>query len=92
MTDDTLRARAAIAPMADALGIRVEFPDDRAIMICDGQIIRIGGNSTWATIIEFVAYVFLTQYVRYCPSRVDFSAKVKFVISQGIKRYWTEDA
>lgn len=87
LSDDTSRAMKAIMPMADALGIKVYFPADRTIMVCNGQRIAIGENSTWATIMEFVGYVFLTRYVKGFPSRFGFSKKLEAAISAAVKRY-----
>lgn len=60
MTEDTKRALEAITPMAKQLGIEVAADDH--FLYCNGQAIGIGCNSTYATIKEFVGYVFATVY------------------------------
>ena len=60
MTEDTKRALKAITPMAEQLGIRVTADDK--FLYCNGQAIGIGCNSAYATIKEFIGYVFVTVY------------------------------
>jgi len=60
MTEDTKRALEAIAPMAKELNIKVTADD--SFLYCNGQAIGIGCNSAYATIKEFIGYVFATVY------------------------------
>lgn len=60
MTSDTKRALEIITPMAKALNIKVTADD--SFLYCNGQAIGIGCNSTYATIKEFIGYVFATVY------------------------------
>lgn len=60
MTEDTKQALEIIAPMAKELNIKVLA--DRNFLYCNGQAIGIGCNSTYATIMEFIGYVFATVY------------------------------
>ena len=56
MSEDTARALEVIEPMAKALNIHVRA--DRKFLYLNGQAIGIGCNSSYATIMEFVGYVF----------------------------------
>ena len=60
MTEDTKRALEAIAPMAKELHIQVDA--DKSFLYCNEQAIGIGCNSAYATIKEFIGYVFATVY------------------------------
>ena len=60
MTEDTKRALEVIAPMAKELHIQVDA--DNSFLYCNGQAIGIGCNSAYATIKEFIGYVFATVY------------------------------
>ena len=60
MTSDTKQALEIITPMAKALNIKVTADD--SFLYCNGQAIGIGCNSTYATIKEFVGFVFATVY------------------------------
>lgn len=60
MTEDTKRALEVITPMAKELHIQVDA--DNSFLYCNGQAIGIGCNSTYATIKEFIGYVFATVY------------------------------
>ena len=60
MTEDTKRAIESIEPIAKELGIKVTADD--SFLYCNGQAIGIGCNSAYATIKEFIGYVFATVY------------------------------
>lgn len=60
MTEDTKRAIEAIEPIAKELNIKVTADD--SFLYCNGQAIGIGCNSAYATIKEFIGYVFATVY------------------------------
>lgn len=42
--------------------LSIEVTADDTFLYCDGQAIGIGCNSTYATIKEFIGYVFATVY------------------------------
>lgn len=54
MTEDTRKAMAMIKPIARELGIKVQA--DEQFLYCNCQAIGIAGNSTYATLTEFIAY------------------------------------
>ena len=60
MTEDTKQAIEAIEPIAKELNIKVTADD--SFLYCNGQAIGIGCNSAYATIKEFIGYVFATVY------------------------------
>lgn len=60
MTEDTKRALEAIKPLADELGITLDADDK--ILYVDNIGIGIACNSTWATLMEFIGYLFLNEY------------------------------
>lgn len=60
MTEDTKRALEAIKPLADELGITLDADDK--ILYVDNIGIGIAYNSTWATLMEFIGYLFLNEY------------------------------
>ena len=63
MTEDTRRALEIIAPMAKELNIEVKTQGSYGnYLVCNGQYIGIADNSTFATIMEFIGYVFATVY------------------------------
>ena len=63
MTEDTRRALEIIAPMAKELDIEVKTQGSYGnYLVCNGQYIGIADNSTFATIMEFIGYVFATVY------------------------------
>ena len=60
MTEDTKRALEIIKPLADELNISVDA--DRSLLYMNGQAIGIGCNSTLATVMEALGYIFLEKY------------------------------
>ena len=86
MTPDTKRAINAIKPLCDALRIEIEADNKRLYM--DGQAIGISSNSTWATLMEAIGYIFLECYEREFRKGTIDQRRIK----DNIKRYWlTED-
>lgn len=84
MTEDTKRALEVIAPMAKELHIQVDA--DNSFLYCNGQAIGIGCNSTYATIMEFIGYVFATVYKK---EAFDMRGeKVPPTVMTRVKRYW----
>lgn len=61
MTDDTRRALEVIEPIAEILGIS-EVRADNKFLYIDGHAIGISGNSTYATVMEFIGVC----TIRYC--------------------------
>ncbi len=59
-TEDTKRALAIIQPLAKELRLNVSADGD--FLYVDGQGIGISCNSTYATVMEFVGFVFLNEY------------------------------
>ena len=60
MTEDTKRALEVIKPLADELEIPVSADDD--ILYVGNVGIAITWNSTRATLMEFIGYVFLMRF------------------------------
>jgi len=82
MTPDTERAINAIKPLCDALRIEIEADDKRLYM--DGQAIGISSNSTLATLMEAIGYIFLECYERDFRKGTLDQRRIK----DNIKRYW----
>ena len=82
MTPDTERAINAIKPLCDAL--RIEVTADNARLYMNGQAIGISSNSTWATLMEAIGYIFLECYEREFRRGTLDARNVK----DNIKRYW----
>lgn len=80
MTDDTRRALEAIQPIAKVLNIQVSADDK--FLYCNGQAIGIGCNSTWATVNEFIGYVFSTTWMQ------DKCVRIPAYLKERIRRYW----
>ena len=60
MTDDTKRALEIIQPIAEKLNIKVSADDK--ILYLDGMGIGISMNSTYATLMEFIGWLFMVKY------------------------------
>ena len=80
MTDDTTRALDAIRPIAEQLNIKIDA-DDKFLYLND-QAIGIACNSTYATIMEAIGYIFFEQYPRFR------SIYLTDVLKDDIRRYW----
>ena len=86
MTDDTKRAVEALKPLMREL--KIEISADKYHLYLNDQAIGIDCNSTWATIMEAIGYVFQTQYVK------DFrrlKEGTKKDLAVNIKRYWRKE-
>ncbi len=83
-TPDTERALEAIRPIARELNIEVEA--DGNFLYCNGQAIGIGCNSTYATIMEFIGYVFATVYSH--DRIVAHGERLPRETLDRIRRYW----
>ena len=84
MTEDTKRALEAIAPLAKEL--RIEVSADNSFLYCNGQAIGIGCNSTYATVKEFIGYVFATVYKHDVFDL--YGEKLPQNVMARVKRYW----
>lgn len=84
MTEDTRRALEIIKPMAKELNIDVRA--DESILYMNGQPIGIGCNSTLATTMEALGYMFLEKYPKWRCT--DISEDLK----EDITRYWISAA
>lgn len=60
MTADTERAMAVIKPLADELKYNVDA--DENLLYVNGIGIGIACNSTYATVMEFIGYIFLVEF------------------------------
>ena len=81
MTKDTERALDIIRPLADVIGITELNADDRFLYVND-QAIGISGNSTYATVMEFIGYC----TIRYSTKFRNLNLNSKQL--DDIKRYW----
>ena len=86
MTDDTRRALEIIKPFADEFCYEVTADKDKLYIKrynYDAEI-GISCNSTWATVMEFLGYLFMTQYTeRFRP--INLTKKQKDAIMRYIK-------
>ena len=86
MTEDTRRAIAIIQPLLDSLGVEAEADD--SVLYMDGQAIGIGCNSTYATVMEAIGWIFWERYSKkFRP--VDIA---KGEVDDTIKRFWISKA
>lgn len=84
MTEDTKRAIEIIQPIADELDIKVTATD--RILRMDGQAIGISCNSTYATLMEMIGWIFLDKYVNEFR-RVGLDRDAE----EDIARYWINE-
>ena len=84
MTNDTRIALEKIQPLAYDLNIEVTADND--FLYCNGQAIGIMANSTYATIMEFIAYA----YDNLCKREYRFknSTQSHEAFEDAVKRYW----
>ena len=80
MTNDTRIALEKIKPLAYELNIDVRADDN--FLYCNGQAIGIAYNSTYATIVEFIAYAMND----ICCKEYRFNMPQE--LEKAIKRYW----
>lgn len=80
MTNDTKRALDIIRPMASEFGIYVDA--DNKFLYVDGQAIGISGNSTYATLKEFIGYMIIKYDREYRNLDLGCDQLDK------IRRYW----
>ena len=84
MTEDSKRAIEAIEPIAKELNIKVTADD--SFLYCNGQAIGIGCNSAYATIKEFIGYVFATVY-KHDVFDLHYE-KIPPNVMKRVKAYW----
>lgn len=84
MTEDTKRAIEAIEPIAKELNIKVTA--DGSFLYCNGQAIGIGCNSAYATIKEFIGYVFATVYKHDVFDMLGEALPAK--VLNRVRKYW----
>ena len=81
ITEDTRLALEALAPICRELRINIDV--DGAALILNGQRIGIACNSTYATIMEAIGYIFFREYPRFrCSAWIDDE------LQENIQRYW----
>ena len=80
MTEDTKRALEIIEPIANAMKVQVSA--DKSFLYCNGQAIGIECNSTYATINEFIGYLFLKVWTK------DKCFKIPPAVTERVQRYW----
>ena len=83
MTDDTKQALAILAPICDLL--HVEIDADEKVMVMNGQKIGIACNSTYATVMEGIGYLFAEKYAGKFRRHVMGAYTL-----EAIKRYWVK--
>ncbi len=82
MTEDTKKALEIIQPLAGILGIDVEA--DKRFLYMDGQAIGISCNSTHATVMEMIGWIFAERYLKgFRLIKIPDEE-----MEDGIKRYW----
>ena len=88
MTEDTKRAIGIITPIAEEL--RIQISADDYFLYCNDQAIGISCNSTYATVKEFIGYVFATVYKHDVFD--SHGEKIPPKVLQRVKNYWISDA
>ena len=84
MTDDTKRAVEILRPIMEELRIPMEATNSRLILRDDA--IGIECNSTWATIMEAIGWLFLKAYAQ--DFRPSVSEEMDYDLRDDIQRYW----
>ena len=87
MTNDTARAVEALKPLMDYLNVDIEADEKRLYM--GGQAIGISCNSTWATLMEAIGWLFLQKYV---PDRERYNKVLTPEGKRKIKEFWMSKA
>lgn len=87
VTRDTKLAIEAIEPIAKELNIKVTADD--SFLYCNGQAIGIECNSAYATIKEFIGYVFATVYKHDVFDMHGENVPTK--VMRRVKSYWFTD-
>lgn len=82
MTDDTKRALEILKPIADELCIEMKATDK--LLIMNGQAIGIACNSTHATLLEAIGWIFIERYMKGFRA-VDIEPDE---LNDTVKRFW----
>ena len=61
MTNDTRRAMTILKPLMDELAVRMSATDK--MLFLNGDAIGISCNSTYATVMEAIGWLFLKKYI-----------------------------
>lgn len=80
MTEDTKRALEIIKPIADFL--KIEVSADWKLLYVNNLAIGIACNSTYATIMEFIGFLLMSEYPKFRDIHIDKSD------IDNIERYW----
>lgn len=81
MTDDTKKALEIIQPIADLLDIKVSANEN--YLYADHVRIGITFNSTRATVMEFIGFLFMAKYHSW--RQLDVPQEM----AEDIERYWS---
>ncbi len=84
MTDDTKRAVEILRPIMEELRIPMEATNSRLVLRDDA--IGIECNSTWATVMEAIGWLFLKAYAQ--DFRPSVSKEMDYDLREDIQRYW----
>lgn len=84
MTDDTKMAVEILRPVMDLLQIRMTATDK--VLILKNDAIGISCNSTWATVMEAIGWLFFRVYAKDFRKTVLESMDDSF--REDIQRYW----
>lgn len=84
MTDDTKRAVEILQPIMKELGIPMEATNNKLILKDDA--IGIACNSTWATVMEAIGWLFLKAYAQ--DFRPSVREEMDYDLRENIQRYW----
>ena len=84
MTDDTKRAVEILRPVMDLLQIQMTATDK--VLILKNDAIGISCNSTWATVMEAIGWLFFRVYAKDFRTTVLKSMDCFF--REDIQRYW----
>lgn len=82
MTEDTRRAIEIISPLANELNISIKATE--SLLFMNGQAIGISCNSTYATLMEIIGWIFLGKYCHdFRAVDIDWNEA-----QETIMRYW----
>ena len=84
-TEDTKQAIEILRPICNLLGITL-FADAGLLYIGEDAI-GIGCNSTYATVMEAVGYIFLKEFPKF-----RYGVVLDKDLTEDIKRYWVGKA
>jgi hypothetical protein len=83
ITPDIEQAVKILLPICQELGYQIYA--DGSVMTIDGQKIGVGCNSTYATVMEGIGYIFYRGYAEgFRPHPISKASE------EAIKRYWVK--